>query len=134
MTVVGVAAAGFRGIDWGEVPSLWIPTMMKKQATPEFDWLDDRRGRWLHVFGRLKPGRSARPGAGRPAALVQGDARGRHAARGLAAGDRRAAAQFLASTLDVLPAAQGRSDLRGGWSGRSWSSWRRPAWCCCSPA
>ena len=30
MTVVGVAAAGFRGIDWGEVPSLWLPTMMKR--------------------------------------------------------------------------------------------------------
>src|SRR6188472_536008 len=56
MTVVGVAAEGFHGIDWGEVPSIWIPTMMKKQATPEFDWLLDRRGIWLHVFGRLKPG------------------------------------------------------------------------------
>ena len=39
MTVVGVAAEGFHGIDWGEVPSLWIPTMMKRQATPDFDWL-----------------------------------------------------------------------------------------------
>ena len=56
MTVVGVAPEGFHGIDWGEVPALWIPTMMKKQATPAFDWLDDRRGMWLHVFGRLKPG------------------------------------------------------------------------------
>ena len=34
MTVIGVAAAGFRGIDWAEVPALWIPTMMKRQATP----------------------------------------------------------------------------------------------------
>ena len=56
MTVIGVAGAGFRGVDWGEVPSLWIPAMMKKHATPEFDWLSDRRGRWVHVFGRLKPG------------------------------------------------------------------------------
>jgi hypothetical protein len=28
MTVVGVAAPGFRGVDWGEIPSLWIPTML----------------------------------------------------------------------------------------------------------
>src|SRR6059036_884056 len=56
MTVVGVASAEFHGMDWGEVPSLWIPTMMKRQATPDFDWLEDRRGRWLHVFGRLKQG------------------------------------------------------------------------------
>src|SRR5262245_33722701 len=32
MTVIGVADAGFRGIDWGEVPAVWIPTMMKRQA------------------------------------------------------------------------------------------------------
>jgi len=56
MTVIGVAAAGFHGMDWGEVPLVWIPTMMKRQATPDFDWLMDRRGKWLHVFGRLKPG------------------------------------------------------------------------------
>jgi hypothetical protein len=30
--------------------------MMKRQATPDWDWLMDRRGRWLHVFGRLRPG------------------------------------------------------------------------------
>jgi hypothetical protein len=56
MTVIGVAAAGFHGVDWGEVPSLWVPTMMKREATPGFDWLFDRHGRWLHVFGRMKPG------------------------------------------------------------------------------
>jgi len=47
MTIVGVAAAGFHGIDRGEVPALWIPMMMKREATPEFDWLDNRRGRFL---------------------------------------------------------------------------------------
>ena len=56
MTVVGVAAEGFRGVDFGELPAVFVPTMMKRQATPDFDWLDDPRGRWLHLFGRLKPG------------------------------------------------------------------------------
>src|SRR5262245_64147315 len=32
MTVIGVADAGFRGIDWGEVPSLWIPTIDRKSV------------------------------------------------------------------------------------------------------
>ena len=31
MTVIGVAAEGFRGVDWGEVPSVWVPTMMKRR-------------------------------------------------------------------------------------------------------
>jgi predicted permease len=112
MTVIGVAAARFRGIDWGEVPSLWIPTMMKRQATPDFDWLDNRRGRWLHVFGRLKPGLTARQAqaALQPwfKAMLEADTR-REGWPQVTEEQRR---RFLASSLDVLPAAQGRSDLR----------------------
>jgi predicted permease len=112
MTVVGVAADGFRGVDWGEIPSVWVPTMMKKRATPDFDWLDDRRGRWLHVFGRLKPGLSARQAqAGLEPwfkAMLDADTR-RESWPKVTEEQRR---RFLASTLDLLPAAQGRSDLR----------------------
>ncbi len=54
MTVVGVAAAGFRGIDVGEVPSLWIPAAMSAQAIPGFTDLLGRT-RWMQVLGRLRP-------------------------------------------------------------------------------
>jgi predicted permease len=113
MTVIGVAAAGFRGMDWGEVPSLWIPTMMKRQATPDFDWLLDRRGKWVHVFGRLKPGitpQQAEAGL-QPwfKAMLEADTK-RAGWPPVTEEQRR---RFLASTLQVLPAAQGRSDLRG---------------------
>jgi hypothetical protein len=113
MTVNGVAAAGFHGIDVGEVPSLWIPTMMKRQATPGWDWLMDRRGRWLHVFGRLKPGitmQQAKAGL-QPwfKAMLEADAK-REGWPQVTEEPRR---RFLASTLDVLPGSQGRSDLRG---------------------
>lgn len=112
MTVVGVAAAGFRGIDWGEVPSLWIPTMMKKQATPEFDWLADRRGRWVHVFGRLKPGiglEQAQAGL-QPwfKAMLEADTKREGWPRVTEERRRR----FLASKITLLPASQGRSDMR----------------------
>jgi predicted permease len=113
MTVVGVAARGFHGIDWAEAPSLWIPTMMKKQATPDFDWLQDRRGRWLHVFGRLKPGLSLRQAQAalepRFKAMLVTDTQ--RESWPVVSEKRRH--EFLASTLDVLPASQGRSDLRG---------------------
>src|SRR5262245_33985692 len=113
MTVVGIADAGFRGIDWGEVPSVWIPTMMKRQATPDFDWLLDRRGRWLHVFGRLKPGMTA---AQAEAALqpwfksmMQSDTQREDWPRVTDSQLQR----YLASSLELLPASHGRSDLRG---------------------
>ena len=65
MTVIGVAPASFRGIDIGEVPALWIPAAMKRQVTPEWDRLLDRRARWMHVFGRLEA-RHDRANARRP--------------------------------------------------------------------
>jgi predicted permease len=112
MTVVGVAAAGFRGIDWGEVPSLWIPTMMKKQATPDFDWLDDRRGKWLHVFGRLKPGVSARQAEAALQPWFKTMLRADTERESWPVVSEEQQRDFLASTLDVLPASHGRSDLR----------------------
>jgi predicted permease len=56
MTIVGVAAAGFSGVTLGFQPDLYIPVTMKKQATPSWDDLDDRRSRWVQVFARLSQG------------------------------------------------------------------------------
>jgi putative ABC transport system permease protein len=112
MTIIGVAAPGFHGIDWGEVPSLWIPTMMKREATPDFDWLDDRRGRWMHVFGRLKPGVSIEraQAALQPwfKAMLESDTRREDWPTVTADQQRR----YLASSLALIPAATGRSNLR----------------------
>ncbi len=112
MTVIGVAAADFRGIDWGEVPSLWVPTMMKREVTPDFDWLLDRRGVWLHVFGRLKSG----------ATIEQAQAALQPWFKGMLAADTRRAdwpqvtedrrRRYLAASVELLPAEHGRSDLR----------------------
>ena len=113
MTIIGVAAPGFHGIDWGQVPSLWIPTMMKREATPDFDWLDDRRGRWMHVFGRLKPGMSIEgaQAALQPwfKAMLESDTR-REDWPAVTADQQR---RYLASSLALISAASGRSDLRG---------------------
>src|SRR5207248_5514864 len=54
MTVVGVAAQAFHGIDVGGVPSLWIPAVMSAQAIPGFNTMLDRRTRWVQILGRLK--------------------------------------------------------------------------------
>ena len=112
MAVIGVAEATFHGVDLGEVPALWIPAMMKRQATPEWDRLFDRRARWMHVFGRLKPGLSAeRAQSGLQPwfkAMLESDTR-LEGFPPVAAEQRKA---FLASTIEVTPAAQGRSDLR----------------------
>jgi len=58
MTIVGVSAAGFAGIDPARSPQIRVPVLMKPVMLPEWPWLqvDDRRARWVQVFARLKPG------------------------------------------------------------------------------
>jgi predicted permease len=112
MTVVGVAAPGFRGLDFGEVPSIFIPLMMKKQATPEFDWLDDKRGRFLHVFGRLKAGGTREAAAAALEPWFKGMLVADTQDPSWPVTKEEERARFLAASLELLPAAAGRSDLR----------------------
>lgn len=58
MTIVGVSAEGFVGLDPAQSPQIRIPVLMLPVVMPEFTWIkiDDRRTRWVQVFGRLKPG------------------------------------------------------------------------------
>jgi len=55
MTVVGVARAGFTGVQVGQTPDIFIPITMKAQMTPNSDGLTDHRDYWLAMIGRLKP-------------------------------------------------------------------------------
>jgi predicted permease len=112
MTVIGVAPAGFQGMDFGEAPAVWIPAMMKTVATTEWDRLMDRRAAWMHVFARLPRGVTAEQTAARLrpwfSAVLEADTQLDTFPR-VTPNDRR---EFLASTLAVQPGAQGWSSLR----------------------
>lgn len=58
MTIVGVSAAGFGGLDPARSPQIRVPILMKPAILPVWTWLEvgDRRTRWVQVFARLKPG------------------------------------------------------------------------------
>lgn len=112
MTVVGVAAPEFHGIDVGEVPSVWIPAVMSAQAIPGFETMVDRRTRWMQILGKLKPNVSleeARTGL-QPwfKAMLDEDTRRTDFSR-FSAEQRQ---QFLASTLELIAAPEGHSVLR----------------------
>jgi predicted permease len=112
MTVIGVAAPVFRGIDVGEVPSLWVPAAMSAQAIPGFDDLLDRRTRWMQIIGRLRPGvtlAQAQTGL-QPWFKAMLDEDTRRAGFPSITAERRQ--RFLASSLELTPAPQGHSSLR----------------------
>ena len=58
MTIVGVSAAGFAGIDPARSPQMRVPILMKPVIVPEWNWFEvsNERTRWVQVFARLKPG------------------------------------------------------------------------------
>jgi predicted permease len=112
MTVVGVADSVFRGIDVGEVPSLWIPASVSAQVIPGFNDLLDRRTRWMQILGRLNAGVTlAQAQAGlQPWFKAMLDEDIRRAGFPRITAERRQ--RFLASRLELTPAPQGHSSLR----------------------
>ena len=112
LTIIGVSQAGFDGVDIGYAPGIRVPMMMKAQMTPQWDDLDNRRSRWANVFGRLKPGVTAESAK----AALQPYFKGIRSMEVQEAAFRTTSSaqreQFLTGTIDLLPAAQGRSPLR----------------------
>jgi predicted permease len=56
LTVVGVAQAGFSGVQIGRSTDVFIPVTMKALMTPGWDGLAAPNDAWLDIIGRLKPG------------------------------------------------------------------------------
>jgi hypothetical protein len=109
LTVVGVARAGFAGIQVGQSPDIFVPVTMKAQMTPNWDGLNDHNDHWLAVLGRLKPGIA--PHSAESALLV--------AYRSLLQAElpivkpsKKNEAGFLARKIFLDPGARGRPTLQ----------------------
>ena len=108
-----MSQAGFDGVDIGYAPSIRVPLMMKAQMTPSWDDVDNRRSRWVNVFGRLEARRHAGAGQSGAAAVLPRHASSRKCwSRRSATTSAYTREQFLKGQVDLLPAAQGRSPLR----------------------
>lgn len=115
MTVIGVVGPGFRSVQVGAAPEVFLTMAMKPAATPGWDDLDRRTSRWLDIVARLKPGVSreqaqeALQTVYRP--QLELDLQSWEEAP---SPERRA--RFMAKKLELLPGARGRSDLRGAFA------------------
>jgi predicted permease len=58
LTVVGIAAEGFNGLDFGIALDFWCPVTIVNRIVPVDgeDWREKRNTRMLSVHGRLRPG------------------------------------------------------------------------------
>ena len=118
MTIVGVSAAGFMGLDPAQSPQIRVPILMEPVVAPEWSWMqaDDRRARWVQVFARLKSGYTVESAA----APLQGLFRQiREYEMTLPAAAKWSAynrEQFMKGTLNLEKAGTGYSDLRNNFS------------------
>jgi len=114
LTVIGVAQPGFHGTNLGSATQLFVPLRLVPSVVggPLTTALENRRMRWLNVFGRLRPGFTAE----RAQAALQPFYSSRLAYEERQPAFARAAAtvrsRFLQGTLAVRPAGEGKSDLR----------------------
>ena len=113
LTVIGVSQAGFDGTDPGTAPAIRVPVMMKAQMDQlNFYTLKSRRGRWVNVFGRLKPGVTMEQAKASLQPffhlLLEMEVQEKEFARAAPETKRR----FLSMWMDVLPASKGDSELR----------------------
>jgi len=109
--IVGVAAADFRGVSLDARPKVFIPVTMKKQITPGWRSLDDRRTQWVQVLGRLRQGSSRERAAmavqTRYRQIIEEETR-EPGFEGVPAEERE---QFLQSRAVLSPAGRGLSYL-----------------------
>jgi predicted permease len=112
MTIVGVSAAGFAGLSPGVLPKVRFPIAMRKEINPRGGQLEERRSRWVQVFGRRKAGvTNEQVKANLQAVFRQ--------VIGMEVGEKEFATasnftreKFLQMTIRVMPGAQGASNLR----------------------
>jgi predicted permease len=114
MTIVGVSAAGFAGLDPTASPDIRVPILMQPTLTPAWSFLKmaDRRMRWVQVFARLKPGYTAETAEPEMQVLFRQLRQYEMtlpAAKDWTAFNRQ---QFMKGQLKLTDASKGYSDLR----------------------
>jgi predicted permease len=114
LTVIGVSQAGFDSVEVGYSPKIRIPVAMKKAMTPGWEVysLENRRGRWVNVFARLKPGVSITQAKASLQPLFHSILEMEVREKEFAHADAYTKQQFLRSSMDVMPGSRGRSTLR----------------------
>jgi predicted permease len=112
LTIIGVSQAGFDGVDIGYVPRIRVPLLMKADMTPNWDDVDNRRSRWVNVFGRLKPGVTLEQAKSSLQPFFHAIIEQEVLAPPFANTTPYTREQFLKGQIDLLPASQGRSPIR----------------------
>jgi predicted permease len=113
MTIIGVSQRGFESVDPGGSPQIRLPMMMQASVFPWKTYsLWNRRGQWVNAFGSLKPGITVQQAKAALAPFYHQQLEYEVLQPDFNRATPYVRQQFLAGTLDVLPASNGRDGLR----------------------
>ena len=116
LSIIGVSQAGFDGTDPGKSPQVRVPIMMKAEMDPVgagFDYnFKSRRGRWVNVYGRLKPGVTMLQAKAALQPFFHQMLEMEVQEQAFAKAPPEVKQRFLTMWIDLLPASKGDSDLR----------------------
>ena len=117
LTIIGVSAPGFDGVEPGRAPQIRIPMTMKDELPrADFGRLNNNRFRWIEVFGRLKPEISLQKAqAGLQPLFHQIISREVTEAQ-FSRASPTVKQEFLQMWMEVMPGSKGRSNLRRAYS------------------
>jgi predicted permease len=114
LTVIGVAAPGFRGVQLGHDAKVFVPVALQHLlGTMRADsLLDDRRTRWLNSFGRLRPDISVDQARASLQPLMKAMLQMEVRQPAFSRTNEETRQGFLASSVNLLPGAQGLPNRR----------------------
>jgi len=112
MTIVGVSAQGFTGLDPARSPQIRIPIQMKPLLTPGWDDIGNRRSQWIQIFARMKPGFTVTSAQASLQPLLTQILREELAQPVLKDVSSYNRDRFLARKIRMEPAANGYSEMR----------------------
>jgi predicted permease len=119
LTIVGVAQAGFDGVERLFPTQIYVPVVMAKEFSGRS--LDDRRWRWLQVFARLKPGVSRTQAKVSLQPIFHNVLEMEVRQKEFARTSPYTRQQFLKMTLDVLPGGAGENVAERFLKGPLWA-------------
>jgi len=119
--IVGVAQRGFHGLELNFTPRVFIPAVMKNTVSSGFHRtiypIENRRGRWLNVFGRLRDGIGREQAQAALEPIFHAGLQYDILQPELSGMDEYGRERYLEAIAEVLPGGQGRRNVREGLDG-----------------
>jgi predicted permease len=112
LAIIGVAPDGFEGVEPLLATQIYTPVIMAEQLTQEEKPLDNRRRRYLQVFGRLKDGVTREQAKASLQPIFHRILEMEVQQKEFAHASAYTREQFVRKTIDALPGSGGHNEVR----------------------